>query len=168
MELSANIGWVDDDPVTVSCGVGYVLDTGVLKKNITCVLVNGDAVWSDTLGSCTSKATIVIVLITFTTSFTVLCLQLPLKRRLNRLRRLNTCLFVCKQKCFHVNTYFDGIFIESVPLTRRKSIDLWPLITSFYHETSFDRVQWNLLCLNVIFTTFLPERVFSNIMVRWQ
>lgn len=97
MELSANIGWVDDDPVSVSCGAGYVLDMGVLEKNITCVLVNGVAVWSDTLGSCISKATIVIALITCTTSeiafFYYPLFAITPEKEAKSLHRLNT--FFC-------------------------------------------------------------------------
>lgn len=55
MFLSQTTGWVDDVPVQVTCDVGYVLNVGVLYKNISCVFVNDNPVWNDTVGQCIRK-----------------------------------------------------------------------------------------------------------------
>ncbi|XP_045208225.2 uncharacterized protein LOC123560042 [Mercenaria mercenaria] len=55
MKLSETVGWVGDQPVTVTCSEGYVLDTLNLQKNITCIAGLTGAAWSGTIGACNKK-----------------------------------------------------------------------------------------------------------------
>ncbi|KAL4229312.1 hypothetical protein ACF0H5_012354 [Mactra antiquata] len=52
MLLTDISGWVDDPPITITCTAGYVLDIGVLQKEIVCISVDGNPTWNDTVGLC--------------------------------------------------------------------------------------------------------------------